>query len=287
MNETELIQALMGKTIYVVSDLHLGDKTEKDNFMDFEERFSDFFKNKIEKNPNAILVLNGDIFEFWQSQHGTIVKKYLPLLKRLIKHKSIFVVGNHDIDLAGFVDTKIKNEFLDLLANDIFLPTQQGKIIHICHGHQFDIFNTPEKSAFGGKIISLIMGEVEMKTGNKINGVAVETVARRVFEPIFRKIMIWILKFYNKFFNKTQGDKEAMTTKEVLKAYHALYPDNILICGHTHIPGQYWDYYVNEGCWFKPDYAYYVKITPSSNITLHKWPSNAIIKDQMFDDYKG
>ena len=112
-------EQLQGKTLYVVSDLHMGDGTAKDNFAEHRQRFEAFLDEVVEQDDDGRLILAGDVFEFWQSPHGDIVRTYLDLLKRLVQRRAVFIVGNHDIDLLGFVGLPVESALIDHLVADL------------------------------------------------------------------------------------------------------------------------------------------------------------------------
>ncbi len=276
-----LDQHIDGKTLYVVSDLHMGDGTAKDNFTEYSSRFEDFLSAVVEQDSDGCLVLAGDVFEFWQSAHGSIAKTYFELLKRLVERRSVFLVGNHDIDLSGFIGLPLDSPLIGCLAMEVFVE-RGNRLIRICHGHEFDKFNDPRKAMLVGKIATMLAGEAEMRVGTKVRGLSTEALLER----IVRWLMGRLASLYRKVFNKTPGektkkDKKIDETKVALDNYHPQHPDQTLVAGHTHQAGWYGDWYVNAGCW-QTEQAHYVKITPDGEVTLHRWPGNEIEKTKLW-----
>lgn len=271
-----LNQLIEGKTLYIVSDLHMGDRSPKDNFREYIGRFESFLDDVVDADHNGQLILAGDTFEFWQCQHGTITRAYLVLLKRLVAMKSIFIVGNHDIDLLGFVGLDINSPFIDLLTDQFHLA-RNGKNILICHGHEFDKFNDPARWLFIGRIAAIAAGRAEMAVGTKVGQEATEGMLLRG--------LLWLINLCRP---KTAGEKleKGKTIDDVqakLEKHHTEHPNETVVAGHTHKAGWYGDWYVNAGSW-QTDQAHYVKIDTDGTMTLRKWPGNELDETQIWPD---
>ena len=148
----------MGKII-VVSDLHLGDKTKRDDFYtsNGERTFFDFLE-WIKNNDDEYeeIIFAGDLFELWQCKLNFVLQCYCDLFEKLnyLKEKGIklvYVPGNHDsIPFTKFsvenMDFHIgpfsvtKNCYTDVnkeLAFPYYVPEKYHNLI-IEHGHRFD-----------------------------------------------------------------------------------------------------------------------------------------------------
>jgi UDP-2,3-diacylglucosamine pyrophosphatase LpxH len=260
------------KKIYVVSDLHLGDRSGADNFAPFEDRFLSFYRTLIAGDNDAKLILAGDIFDFWQAEHGQIIKEYYDLLVEIFD-KSTFVVGNHDIDLRGFIGLSV----LQSVKEKLSIEENIGNI-RIIHGNEFDNFNDVSSSTFTGRLMALIMGNLE-KDGAKINSMNIEYFSQLFIEPILRKAIIFFSKLHLGLY-KTASNKNKLTTiQRVLENYHENNPGQIIVAGHTHRAGWFNDYYVNCGAWCVP-VAHYVKIE-NGIVKLFEWPSQQEVNTQV------
>jgi len=136
----------------VISDLHIGDGTEADDFRGQDDRILNFISSIA---PDR-LYFNGDIFELWQCRMKDIRSLHYALTKFVdgeYVHGMIFpevirIKGNHDYSLFG----KMKAE----------LVTDSGKKILITHGFQNDPWMTNPISRFAtwcfGRIERLIPG---------------------------------------------------------------------------------------------------------------------------------
>lgn len=70
--------------IFVISDLHLGDHSKRDNFfvkgkdqdgkeIDRSKLLTEFL-DMVEENKGQLVIL-GDLFEFWQANVGEVIEK--------------------------------------------------------------------------------------------------------------------------------------------------------------------------------------------------------------------
>ncbi|MFA5600689.1 MAG: metallophosphoesterase [Phenylobacterium sp.] len=255
-----LNEKLLESNVYVISDVHLGDRTNKDNFNQYEHRFIKFL-DFVEKDPNYLLVINGDLFEFWQCQHGAIFKEYYDLLKRLINMNSVLIIGNHDIDLLDLLDLPVTFPLKDRLCYELSFM-RNGNIFRICHGHEFDKYNTAQNVLFG-KIGALFAAWVEMKVGTRIITPRGEKSTEGVLDMILRKCAFFFANIYNSL-NPTarQRLKDHGNIDEYeynLIQYNKANPRLKLVCGHTHESKTIADWYFNCGSWQESE-AHYVII---------------------------
>ncbi len=261
-----LFDKIKDKNLYIVSDLHMGDGSNKDNFKPYQADFEKFL-DYVEKDEDYCLILAGDVFEFWQSQHGDIIRTYYDLIKRLISMNTVFIVGNHDIDLVGFIGLEMGSKFFELLSGGLVV-SRNGKNISIMHGHEFDIFNDPNKAMMLGKMAAMLAGWVEMKVGPTVEGKSTESflsdTAMR-FVSFFSNIYRWLNPTVNK------GGNLNKFYQTVLK-HHNKYPNNILVMGHTHDAGSIEDWYFNDGSWQNGN-PNFIFINKQGRLILKEWPS--------------
>jgi UDP-2,3-diacylglucosamine pyrophosphatase LpxH len=263
------------KRVFFVSDFHLGNGTASDNFWPVRDRFFSFL-NWFEQQEDSVLIIGGDFFELWQADLGEIVSTYFFLLKRLFENENVFILlGNHDWGLKGFLDLAIHNEIINKFSDE-FILERGNKEILICHGHRFDPFNSPGRSDFVGRLMSLLMSTVEVKHPN----LNIENYSQRHVEPIARKISFFFMNLYSFFFAKTQKEKKGRLI-DILDEYHKQYPERLVVSGHTHRPGWYEDWYVNSGTWQEnEDGVFYIEITPSGNMSINTWPEHKELYSQ-------
>jgi len=135
--------------IYATSDLHIGDKSDRDNFKDLEE----LFLFVLEDLPTGRIVLVGDTFDIWAYGEEAIYKHYKDLIIKLAKKKAVFVAGNHDIRLLN-PKSIIRKEIIK--HGGKVCEYYIYKSILFLHGHQFDLYNSIFKEF--GKLATQIAG---------------------------------------------------------------------------------------------------------------------------------
>lgn len=127
------------RRITVVSDLHLGDGSNADDFFTSQsEPYFDHLLREVADDPDHHLVLLGDIFEMWQFSMESILERYsrqMALLFELGRRGRVtWVIGNHDYEpLYLYVDAGII--FSMDLKESFFLP-ELG--LYAVHGHMQD-----------------------------------------------------------------------------------------------------------------------------------------------------
>ena len=90
------------KTVYVISDLHIGDQGPRDNFaLGTKRKDLVDFLNYVKKKKGEIFIL-GDLFEFWQSPIGKVIMSNIDLLDKMAEMDISYITGNHDSDLNAF-----------------------------------------------------------------------------------------------------------------------------------------------------------------------------------------
>lgn len=176
--------------LYVISDIHLGgEKTGKGDFQIFKygKRLAGFIKEITTTRPSdqVALVLNGDIFDSLAEEQ---VSGYVALneaearkmMERIFRDASfklvgdalkvflatpnrylIFVIGNHDIELAlpvvqNFLKNSLAQADPDPLSRLVFATTgggyscQVGKArVYCTHGNEMDAFNWVDYNNLG------------------------------------------------------------------------------------------------------------------------------------------
>lgn len=278
------MELLCNKIIYVISDLHMGCGGIKDNFLPYKNRLISFL-DQIEKD--SCVILAGDTFEFWQSSHGEVIKAHLDIIKKLQKLNSIFIVGNHDMDLSGFVDLDVEWPFIKSLCHDVKIK-RNGKNIFICHGDIFDKYINTDKLILLARMSAMILGWSKERFNISNNGM--DDIVEGFLEKRVLDLFNFLSKVANILFRRTasgrvgRGKKICYIRKELDK-YHENNPNIFMICGHTHKAGWYKDWHVNTGSWNGKS-SYYLRISKNGEITLHEFPSNKICNKKIWKTEK-
>ncbi len=118
--------------VLIISDLHLGDGTNAD---DFGKGNDNRLIQWIQKFKADMILLNGDIYELWQFTMRKIRKAHPELCAEFEKYKYVFLKGNHDYKLFA------------RMARTVRLST--GKKAFISHGFQNDKMMTSPFARLG------------------------------------------------------------------------------------------------------------------------------------------
>ena len=124
--------------IYFISDTHLGDGSGADRFRYPDQLMA--LLQKIQSEPNAELVLLGDIMELWATSLEPVLITHAPVFYQLgqlaVTHRITYVVGNHDcLPWYYFVGQGTGN----IQVVETFTAAR-GALVAV-HGHQFDPYN--------------------------------------------------------------------------------------------------------------------------------------------------
>lgn len=124
--------------IYFISDTHLGDGSGADRFRYPDQLMA--LLHKIQNEPNAHLVLLGDVMELWATSLEPVLITHAPVFYLLgqmaATHRITYVVGNHDcLPWYYYVGQGAGN----IQVVETFVAAQ-GALVAV-HGHQFDPYN--------------------------------------------------------------------------------------------------------------------------------------------------
>lgn len=132
-----------GKKYAIISDTHMGDGGEADDFYLNEPALLHALDHY--RQEDYTLILLGDIEEFWQFDLPAIRNKYESSVYAEIRafgedrvHR---VFGNHDFEWGGFQDpTKTKSKMQGLADEALKMEDASGNVqILLVHGHQGSI----------------------------------------------------------------------------------------------------------------------------------------------------
>ena len=268
--------------IFVISDLHIGDGGARDNFpVNGREKELASFLDHVADQQGELIVL-GDLFEFWQMNLSKIVMKHLPLLDRLAAMKAIYVVGNHDADLDGFVGTGFLSHPLFRRMTGPFERRIGDKRFKFMHGHEVDPVNAGDTPG-RGRIFCIVAGQFEDKNKSPVypDGHFVEDDLERVGEGLlgpWTALVSWISRLLHcgglgmaaEHLTPAQSPDRA---KEMLAMYYEDMEDSgydVLIAGHTHQPGRIDDWYFNAGTWARKTNSF-VHISADGDAAVCDW----------------
>jgi UDP-2,3-diacylglucosamine pyrophosphatase LpxH len=128
-----------GVKLAILSDIHLGNGSDADDFHNNEAALLKALRYYLEKEFSLILL--GDIEELWQFDLAAIKKRYetsvYTLLRQFPRGKVIRIFGNHDYEWGGFIDPINGNQGTNLATEAAKLKDNDGNPrILLVHGHQ-------------------------------------------------------------------------------------------------------------------------------------------------------
>jgi UDP-2,3-diacylglucosamine pyrophosphatase LpxH len=130
---------IAGEKYAILSDIHLGNGSDADDFHNNEAALLKALKHYLEKGFSVILL--GDIEELWQFDLDAIKKRYEPsvytLLRQFPRGKVFRIFGNHDYEWGGFIDPINGNQGANLATEALKLKDSDGNPrLLLVHGHQ-------------------------------------------------------------------------------------------------------------------------------------------------------
>ncbi len=272
-------------SIFVISDLHIGDGGPRDNFghrgSDRPDQLMSFLDYVERENGELIIV--GDLFDFWQANFSRVLTNDFnsKLIKRLGDMKATYVIGNHDIDLVGFVEKKLLSPALFQALSGPFTREVNGTTFYFMHGHEVDPYNSGETPG-KGRLLTIFAGIAESFVGSPQlpNGRSVETALEQTGEGALRGFKVWgrqlltkILMLFGVHYNDLSPAQNIERATTMLLQYNAHKEQNqydVAVVGHTHQPGHIESWYFNAGSWATTDNNF-VRITPSGGVQVFDW----------------
>ncbi len=270
------------RSIFVISDLHIGDGGARDNFghegSARPEQLMAFLRH-VEAEGGELIIL-GDLLEFWQSSLSKTIVHNLPLLDRLAELEATYVLGNHDADLLHFAGTDMLTHPLLKSIEGPFIRTIGGKTFKFMHGHEVDPFNAGDTPSWG-RMMAIFAGICEDKVGSPMLG-------KDPLESWLTRIGEWLLK---RAANAYAAAKEATTKSPKRELTPVQNPDraaamlskyaenrkkegyDVAIVGHTHEPRWLEGWYLNAGSWATTDNNF-IRIEPDGQATVFDWISD-------------
>jgi len=270
------------KTIYVVSDLHMGDGGPRDNFA-FDNKAQQFslFLDMVEEQGGELFVL-GDLFEFWQANIGRAMKERMPFLDRLARMQTRYVIGNHDADFEELAGTGLLNHpFFERMSGP-FSRRIGGREFQFMHGHELDPFNRDGTPGWG-RILAIFAGIIEDRKGSPLlsaGGFTEKSLLR-----LGRGFMwLWNLSVNRLEKSQTRQNppdfEQSLTpaqSPEKVKGILALYQKDrlqkgydVLVAGHTHQAGGQGGWYYNSGCWVGLR-NHFLRIESDASVFVCEW----------------
>lgn len=256
-------QLTTDRSVWLISDLHLGDGTPSDAFYG-KDRHLLAFMERVEKSGGTLIV-NGDALDFQQAWGFVrILRAHTELLNAMSwlgkQGRLYYVIGNHDYDI---------NVFAEILSLRVCHELVLNQRILVRHGYEYDPYIT--EMLDDGQWHTVVHHLVERWLGTWIRFPLSEfyTVANRLSVWLMHKLGSvaalgqrmgrWldddsvgaeVLAHLDLWCWSNQGDCMGIFRPALQDALSGRWDG--LICGHSHIPGvvrQQGRFYANTGSW--------------------------------------
>lgn len=260
------MEKIFSKDIFVISDLHIGDRGPRDNFFsvpkDKPGKRYDLLKEflGLVRKQNGALVILGDLFEFWQANMGEVIRQNIDLINVLGEMDVHYVIGNHDIDFEPLMGLDIFSPKFFRSMTPPFTAKIGSEEFYFCHGHERDPYNQGTRPSMG-RVLAIVAGLFEDRFGVQlISNISTEDFCAEMGEKILKSAKGAITSIRDRVtqYFSFEAKKELTPTQQknyINDLFDALIQERTqssyqkLIVGHTHFPGQYEDWYYNAGSW--------------------------------------
>lgn len=267
--------------IFVISDLHLGDGGVRDNFEAGKKTPAlRSFLDHVGNEGGELFVL-GDLFELWQMSLSRLFVKRREILDHFAALPLVYVPGNHDVDLAHFIDS-------DFLAHPFFTHMRAPfdrelgpKRFRFFHGHEVDPFNAGDDPGFG-RMLAIFAGIFEDQNGSPFltSGESAEDVLEQFGESMLTLWTAAMMTLGRRRVGKATRPMSALTPAQnpgrLAEHVSEVRADletggyDVAVLGHTHKPGRIGDWYFNSGSWVGPNNTF-LRISPDGHVRYFHW----------------
>lgn len=285
-----------GDRVYFVSDIHLGDGSHADIFLEKDEHFLDFL-DEVEAQASALVIV-GDFLDFEQAWYfSRIVRAHQAVITRLTRlaerMQVVYVYGNHDPEIILFRDI-LKLQLCDKVVVD-------GHILAL-HGYEFDSYvgQKWEESSYWTRALGLY--ERVFRTWVRLPLRDNYTLSNRVAHLLLAWLATagnvagalgrWVerpelggpLRAWVDFWARgVLGDPMGIT-RPAIAHLEATPAYDTIICGHNHVPGvlqvDSGKRYVNLGSWSFGNSQY--GVWDGVEFQLRDWISGRVLGDENY-----
>lgn len=200
------VKTLGNQPVFIISDLHLASGAKLDRFNKAAKLIRLL---KVVQKLNAVLIINGDFFDFWQTNPRKVFTKYKEIIWELVRIKRVILIpGNHDAWLSHFNNQRFLMPNISVI-NSFYDPDNN---LYIEHGHLGDPIN---RSFFGRVFAAVVLGAEKISRIKMAEGVEnlmksltpeklwyehqVESYVQRMRQIYFDELKI---KHENKYFHQ-------------------------------------------------------------------------------------
>jgi UDP-2,3-diacylglucosamine pyrophosphatase LpxH len=266
----------------VISDLHLGDGSNRDTFAgNGREKSLYVFLDHVEAEGGELIVA-GDLLEMMWWDVDVIVSRYGEVLDRLTEMDAAYVLGNHDAPVARMTEAGELHPFLKKVDEKL-IRTIGGKTFKIMHGHEADVLSGKSIVNCDQFLENLPNGCEDSKGGSIISRDELYKLLSR-FGEYAQKMLRWVTSSVNArlydwehvgCIGKLRGISRTLRTRKMVKRYMGELNQgdyDVAVVGHTHRPGEIGSWYFNSGSWTGPTNNF-IRISPCGGVEVFEWSS--------------
>jgi len=271
-----------GTAVFVVSDLHMGDRSRMDNLHRAgRESLFNSFLSYVERQNGQLIIL-GDFFELLRYPMESILVQRRDLLDHLAAMKAVYVPGNHDEDAFSLVDPYCPLHPFFTRITDAFTQRIGDRRFRFMHGHEIDpLVNAGWRNL--GRMIGAMTHRYELRQESRATARSALGQPLASNDPIVR-LRVRLRRRVNKALQeghvRTSAEKVRLLTRQIRTQHmithycgdraEDLY--DVVIVGHTHHAAAFGDWFFNSGSWTGRS-SDFLTISPKGEVEVLRWTS--------------
>lgn len=265
---------------FVISDLHIGDRSPKDNLCrSGRERLLNTFLDHVEDEDGQLVII-GDLFELLRYPLESIIARRSDLLDRFAAMNSIYIPGNHDEEVLSLIDPRNPPHPFFAGMSDDFIRCIGGRRFKFTHGHEVDPFIKTSIQNLS-RVFGTLAYQFESRKGtcplpcDGAADAALEGGGR--MRPVGGRLRRRMNRAFDAYY-RTPAEKVRLMTRQLrtecmLSSYHGdrregLY--DVAIVGHTHTAAAMGNWYFNSGSWTEQTNDF-LRISPEGQVEVLHW----------------
>ncbi len=269
------------RPIFVISDLHIGDRSPKDNLCHARrEALLDSFLDHVTAEKGQ-LVIAGDFFELLRYPLEKIVHQRRGLLDRLARMETLYIPGNHDQDAAAYAEGEPPpHPFFERTCRP-FTCCIGDRRFKFMHGHEVDPLITAGVQSLG-RMIGTLAWLLEFRQGTCC--LSNERITDWLLET--GEQVLHVRDWFARLMGRAVRDcctlvpdepvrrlGRRIRTRRMLTRYYAdreegLY--DVAVIGHMHKAGAVGRWYFNCGSWTGKNNNF-LRISPEGRVAVFDW----------------
>lgn len=280
MVKSRALTATENRKIFVISDLHIGDGSTRDNLLKKNKHVAlQLLLDEIEKQ-DGVLVILGDLLELWRYRCEDILDRWHRLLNRIAQMDPIYVPGNHDnLWAKSFETVRRMHPLFDQLHRP-FTKDIGGRRFKFMHGHELDpmISDKIQKLA---PVMRMLTGVFEYRedmcliTNDRFSDILLEAGERalRFWQKTTFQIDHSAIEHLGICDETWTQLKRPIRTRNMLSRFYQQQQEglyDVTITGHTHKAGCFRQWYFNSGCWTR-EILNYITIDADGRVCVCNW----------------